>query len=340
MGRSTKQNKITSPELLEKVNPENIRLMEDFITYLKSIQRSDATILSYKNDLEIFFCWCLQKNNNKEFVKVTKRDIISYQNWLINTNGNSPARVRRLKSTLSSLSNYIENVLDDDHPGFKPIIKKVESPINQPVREKTIFTDEQVESILNTLVENKQYEKACCLALAVSSGRRKKELLRYKTSFFKDEYIIYGSLYKSPEKIKTKGRGLGKFIYVYTLSKGFKPYFDLWMEERKKNGVESEWLFYDHEDPAKQINPDTLNSWALTFSRLLGVPFYWHACRHFFTTYLSRMNIPDSVIQSIQNWESAEMCRLYIDTDADEEIGKYFDENGIKSVEKAKLSDL
>lgn len=340
MGRKTQQNKITSPELLEKINPENKRLMDDFITYLKSIQRSDTTVLSYASDLSIFFVWNLLNNNNKFFTKVTKRDIISYQNWLINTNGNSPARVRRLKSTLSSISNYVENVLDDEIKDFKSIVRKVENPVNQSVREKTILTDDQTSDLLAALVNDKQYEKACCLALAVSSGRRKKELLRYKVSFFKDENIIYGSLYKSPEKIKTKGRGLGKFIYVYTLSKSFKPYFDLWMEERKRLGIESEWLFYDHDDPSQQINPDTLNSWALTFSRILGVPFYWHACRHFFTTYLSRMNIPDSVIQSIQSWESAEMCRLYIDTDADEEIGKYFNEDGIKSVDKAKLSDL
>lgn len=340
MGRKTKQNKITSPELLSKINPENKRLLDDFLIYLKSIQRSDTTQISYKNDLEIFFCWNLTNNNNKEFVKITKRDIISYQSWLINTNGNSPARVRRLKSTLSSLSNYIEGVLDEEHPGFKPIIRKVENPVNQAVREKTVMSEDQVDSLLDALVLDKQYEKACCLALAICSGRRKKELLRFKVSFFTDENIIYGSLYKSPEKIKTKGRGLGKFIYVYTLANKFKPYLDLWMEQRAELNIDSEWLFPDLMDISKQLNPDTLNSWAITFSRLLGVPFYWHACRHFFTTYLSNLNIPDSVIQSIVSWESSDMVRLYVDTDADEEIGKYFDENGVKTVDKAKLSDL
>lgn len=31
MARKTKQNKNTSPELLKQVNPENLRLLEDFL---------------------------------------------------------------------------------------------------------------------------------------------------------------------------------------------------------------------------------------------------------------------------------------------------------------------
>lgn len=51
-------------------------------------------------------------------------------------NGNSPARVRRVKAALSSLSNYIENILDDEYEDFRPIIRKIENPQNTPVREK------------------------------------------------------------------------------------------------------------------------------------------------------------------------------------------------------------
>ena len=31
MGRKTRQNKITSPELIAQINPKNIRLMNDFL---------------------------------------------------------------------------------------------------------------------------------------------------------------------------------------------------------------------------------------------------------------------------------------------------------------------
>lgn len=100
MPRKTKMNDLTNPEALSRVNPNNARLKQDFIDYLHSMQRSPGTINGYSNDLDIFFVYCLERLGNKDFAAVTKRDLVSFQNWLINENGNSPARVRRIKSTL------------------------------------------------------------------------------------------------------------------------------------------------------------------------------------------------------------------------------------------------
>ena len=342
MSRKTKKNNLTSEDLIKQVNPENIRLKRDFLSYLASIQRSPSTIRVYENDLDIFFVWNYQYNKNKIFTQITKRDIVAYQYWLLNENENSPARVRRLKATISSLSNYIETICDDDpeFQGFRSIVKKVENPVNQPVRTKTILNDSQLDTLLQKLVNAKQYKKACMLALAMCSGRRRAELVRFKVSYFDDENIIYGSLYKTSEPIKTKGRGNGKFIYCYTLKHKFKPYLDLWLKEREEKGIESEWLFPDPINSSEHMNSDTLNSWAKTFSKMIDVDFYWHCLRHYFTTHLVRMGLPDGVIQDIIGWTSADMLRLYTDIPVDEQIGKYFDENGIKQSPKTSLSNL
>ena len=340
MARKTKHNILTSPETIAAINPENARLAADFLDYLRSTQKSQSTIEVYKNDLDIAFVWAEKYIGNRFFVDWKKRDIVSFQNWLVNENGNSPARVRRIKATLSSLSNYIEAVCDDDFPDFRNIIHKVESPVAQPVREKTVFSDEQLDSLLDKLVELKEYRKACMLALAMCSGRRKSELVRFKTHYFDDENIIFGSLFKTPETVKTKGRGNGKFLYCYTLANKFRPYLKLWIDERKQLGIDSEWLFPDTANPNDHMNPKTLDSWAKTFSCMLGVDFYWHSLRHYFTTHLVRMGLPDGVIQDIIGWTSADMLRLYTDISVDEQLGKYFDENGIKAAPKAALSDL
>ena len=342
MSRKTKMNVLTSEELIKQVNPDNLRLKEDFLSYLRSVQRSPQTIYCYSNDLDIFFVWNAQYNRNKFFPQISKRDLVAYQYWLLNENGNSPARVRRLKSTISSLSNYIETICDDEpeFKDFRSIVKKVENPVNQPVREKTVLKDEQLDALLNHLTEKKKYDKACMLALAMCSGRRKAELVRFKVSYFDDSNVIYGSLYKTPEAVKTKGRGNGKFIHCYTLRHKFKPYFDMWIEERRKRGINSEWLFPQKDNESEHLKPETLNSWANTFTKFLGVDFYWHCLRHYFTTHLVRMGLPDGVIQDIIGWSSADMLRLYTDIPVDEQIGKYFDENGIKTVEKTSISDL
>lgn len=343
MGRKTVYNNITDEESLSQILPENIELSNDFLDYLKSIDRSPNTITQYKSDLDIFFVYNLKNNNNKRFTEITKREFARFQNHALNEWGWSPKRIRRVKSTLSSLSNYIENILDEEeeYSDYRSVIKKIESPVNQTVREKTIFTEEELKSLLDHLVEQKKYRQAAVVALCMYSGRRKAEIPRFKVSFFNDENVLFGSLYKSNEKIKTKGRGSsGKKINVYVLKKQFDPYLKLWMDYRKEKGIESEWLFPSMEDYSKQMSTDTMDGWTDNYTKFLGKDFYYHSLRHFFTTLLAKNNIPANVIQDIIQWQSADMVQLYTDLSADENIGKYFDENGIKQVEQKSLSDI
>lgn len=342
-GRTTVYNKITSDEKIAQVNKENIELMDDFLEYLASIDRSQTTIGSYKNDLLIFWCWNLDYNNNKYFVELTKREVAKFQNYAINEWGWSPKRIRRVKSTLSSMSNYIENILDDEIENFRPIINKIESPVNEAVREKTVLSEEQVDTLLNTLVETGRIQQACAVALAAFCGCRKAEITRFKVDYFKDEYIIFDSLYRTPEKIRTKGRGnkLAKPLTKY-ITIDFKKYFDLWMEKRKELGVESEWLFVTTEDDKwVQIKIATLDSYADTCTRLLELPFYFHCMRHQLCTKLaSKYHLPAKIIQEFFGWNSQDMIGVYDDSEAVDDFGKYFTKDGIKKVEKKSLSDI
>lgn len=341
MGRKTKQNHITTPELIAQINPENARLVKDYLTYLRSMNRSDTTIEAYKSDLDIFFVWVLLNANNKFFIDITKRDLVSYQNWLINENENSPARVRRLKAVISSLSNYIENILDDEYPNYRSIVKKIENPVNTPVRAKTVLDESDCNNLLNKLVERKEYQKACMFALAMASGRRKSELVRFKVSYFDDSNIVYGSLYRTPEKVKSKGRGKqGKLLHFYVLVKQFKPYFDLWMQERERLGIQSEWLFPDPDDATQHLSAQTLNSWAKTYSRLIDKEVYIHCLRHYWTTYLSKQGLPDNVIQEILGWSDGSLVRLYCDLDPIDEFSKYFKDGEIVQNQSNGLGDL
>lgn len=333
LARKTKFNHgLTSPEMMSKVNRDNIQLKIDFLDYLRSIKRSPLTINGYSNDLDIFFCWVLENANNKPFVQITKRELVRFQNWLCEQNQNSPARVRRIKSTISSLSNYIEAILDteDEFKDFRSIVRKIENPALQAVRQKTVLSDEQVEQLLNELTSKGQFEKACAVALAMFSGRRKSELPRFKVSdFAESRKVCDGALYKSAP-IQTKGQSLGKYIPCYTLVKDFQPYLDLWMKYRHENGIESEWLLFDPNNPAEQISISTLNSWAASFSKILDVDFYWHCCRHRYTTYLIRAGIPEGVATEILGWASADMVKIYTDIDAEERIGAYFNDGEIR----------
>ena len=340
MARSTVYNDIVTDELYEKVNPDNKELLEEFIEYLQSTGKSKLTIVNYTSDIKICFIWNLQRNKNKFFIDFTKRDIMKYQNWLLNTLNLSPSRIRRLRSSISSMSNFIENILDEDFSKFRNIVNKIPAPDNHPVREKTVFEDEDIEIILKSLIDDKLYQEACCLALAVGSGARKAELTRFKVNYFDDENIIYGSLYKTPEKIRTKGKG-GKMLHKFTLVNVFKPYLDLWLEERERLGIDNEYLFVTKKNNKWiKAKVSTLDSWAERINHYTDKHFYFHSCRHYYTTHLSEANIPAEVIKEVVGWASVDMVSIYTDTEIDDELGKYFDENGIKQVKQKSLKDL
>lgn len=339
-GRTTVYNEITNKENIAKINKKNIELMNDFLDYLISIDRSKGTINGYKNDLLIFFVWNIENNDNKYFVELTKREISKFQKYAMTDWGWSTNRLSRVKSALSSLSNYIYNILDDEIEDFKPIVRRVESPVKTLRREKTIITDEEVSMVLDTLVEQKRYRAACAFALAAFGGARKSELLRYKVSYFDDCNIMQdASLYKTPEKIQTKGRGTsGKALVKYTLL-DFKKYFDLWMNERKEhNTPDNEYVFCDLLTGETSTVP-TMDSISNTITKILGRPFYFHALRHQLCSRLFRIGLPSDVIQEYFGWSSAEMLGIYNDNEASENFGKYFTKDGIKGSDTS-LSDL
>ena len=329
MARKTKVNFIAHPEILDMCHIQNKFLFDSFLDYLKSTDKANTTIEQYRNDLKIFFCWNYTDNNNKPFIEITKRDYTRFQGKALTDWEWSPKRIRRVKACISSLSNYIENILDeeDEFKNFRSVIKKIESPVNVPVREKTIYTPEELQSVLDMLVSNKKYEIACALALAMYSGRRKSELARFKVSYFDEKNVLFGTLYRTPEKVVTKGRGSkGKLLTLYVLKKEFDPYLKLWLEERECLGITSEWLFPKETNHNEHIDRYALDRWARLLTKLSNKDFYWHSMRHFATTQFCKSNIPNHIIKQIIGWDSLEMVDLYNDTALDDVLGDYFKE--------------
>lgn len=345
VGRTTVYNNLTSEEKLAKVNEENLELEEDYLKHLSTTDRAESTITQYKAALHIFWCWNLDHNKNKHFTEVTKREASKFQNVALNTWGWSPKRMRFVKSVMRSLETYIINILDDEFPDYKRIWDKIENPVNEAVREKSVFTDKELQKLLDSLVEKKEYMKACVLALIIYGGRRKAEIPRFKVSYFDDENLICdGALYKTPEKIKTKGRGRrGKMLYCYTLAKQFKPYLQLWLDERKRLGVTSEWLFPIYRNGEwvdEPIPTTTIDSYSRTFSRMCGKTFYPHCGRHRACSRFVEAGIPASVIKDIFGWGDVSLVDVYSDVEAEDTFDKYFGAEGIKKVEQKGLVDL
>lgn len=353
MGRKTVHNgKIATEEKWNIVNNENKELIEEFLEYCEAGDKSKLTLTNYTSDLRIFFCWNLENNKNEPFYKITKRALIKYQNYLKKELNLGDCRVSRLKSSLSSLSEFCEVVLEEEveeWKGFRNIINKIPRVAKgEPRRKKTVIKTKELELFLDKLVELGKIQQACCIALGAFGGARKSELGRFKIEWFNDDNIVYGCWWKSFEKIECKGKGDHR-LFKYTFKPKFDKYLNLWIEERKKLNIESEWLLVSKSaNGFVQASESTLDGWNRSilnnsFKQVADDEFYFHSLRHYFVSWLKAQKLPNEIVVEIMGWKVGSgdtMVAIYNDINVNDEMNKYFSEEGIVEIEEGNMSKL
>jgi len=341
MGRTTIYNNGLT-ENIDKISSQNKELLQSALSYYKSLDRTATTLTTYKNQLEIFFCWNYKENGDKFFIDLRKRDFINFIGYVRTELKASSSRIASFKAVLSSFSNAIEIMYDMEYPNFRNLVRNLETVIKTPVREKTVLSEEQVDEFLTKLVEDEKYQLACYLALLASSGSRKSELIQMKVRFFDENHEVFdGFMYKT-DNIRSKGRGsAGKVISRYVIKPTFRPYLDLWLKEREEKGIESEYLFVTKKNgewvPAKI---STMDSFASSISKIFDIDFYNHCVRHYFCTKLKRNKLPDEIVVGILQWSSPDMVKIYNDIPQEESLSQYFDKDGFKEAEVKTIKDI
>ena len=131
MGRTTVYNNITNQENISKINKKNIELMNDFLDYLISTDRSKGTVNGYKNDLLIFFCWNLSENEKNDYINdqnlafANRFDETTNNYWdgwtttvALNTEVKSPlSSDKSAKVTLAAMKNANDEFISDAAAG-------------------------------------------------------------------------------------------------------------------------------------------------------------------------------------------------------------------------------
>jgi integrase len=291
--------------------------------------------------LKVFFVWVMEKAKNKHFTEVNKRDYIKFQGYCLNDLGHSPARIRTIRSSISSLGIYVENILDDVYEDFRSVILKIEAPKLAKVREKTIVTFEECEAVCEKLYQEGRYQLSAFLAVAVYSGMRKQELTRllYK-DFTENKNIVYKAFYKT-SPIKLKG-DIHKKDNKLVWNKCDK-YLNAWIEQRERDGIDCDYLFIRKENEKYyQMKVATANSFAQSLDKYFDSKLYMHSLRHCLCTNLLKMGVPIEVVQVLLSHSSSAVTAIYDDREKDESLGAFEDFFSGKdtNIEKKGLGDL
>lgn len=327
VARKTFRKQITTEELKAEINPQNLKLAERFLKNF-STRSSEKSVKVYKSNFNIFFCWNLIYNDNKFFTDIKKIDLMDFFDYCINELKWSSNRFTNMRSSLSSLSTFIENILDEDYPNFRNLVEKISKPPKETVREKTILTDKQINKLMNHLTQNKLTQQACFLALAFGSGARISELFRFDIDIIDIENtVIDGVFIETLDKIQIKGHGRnGKKELRYIVKDIFVPRYLEWLKERevimKENGKDHNFLFIkiDGDPCTEDIARRWMSSWGKFLTQDIEtnpsgneIHFYAHCIRHLTVSWLSRCGIESELIVEIFKWTSPEMFMIYND---------------------------
>ena len=329
MARKTFRKVITTPEKIEMIESSNKKLVDRFLRYM-SQTKSEGTIRVYKSNFDIFFCWNLDYNENKPFEKIKKIDLQDFFAFCTEELQYSPNRFAQMHSSLSSLSTYIENQLDEieRYENFRNIVQKIEKPVKEPVRKKTIIPPEKIDELTEELRKQSEkdpyiFQQALYIILSVSAGTRLNETLRITTDIIDENVTAFDGLFLvTKEQIKTKGRGrTGKMLYKYIIKDLFLPWYKEWLPIRatimKENNVKEHNAIFIKRN-GEPIKTNSIGLWTDKWSDMTGLDIYPHSFRHYFVTYLSRIGLEAELIQSIVGWTSSDMVAIYNDLRIDE----------------------
>lgn len=289
--RPTNSGSYGTVEKRNLFNPQNIQLLEEFLSYCSSKGMSKESIIQYKNKVEIFFVWLLERKDNKSFIEVNKKDIMLWQSEKVNE-GKSSSTVRQIRSALSSLSKYIEDICDE-YKDFKNIINKIPAPKTKYIREKTYLPDSDFIMLKEELKKRNEWQKLCYLSLAYDAASRKSECHQTlkQIDFVKNETMIV--------------IGKGGKTFTQAFSDETAGYMKEWLKIRGEDNCDKLFVIKTQKGIVKPISKNTLNGWCKYFSKVykdLTGKDEWIYPHSFKTNRLSNLyhedNIPLEVVQS------------------------------------------
>lgn len=231
------------PEVTEEmwlqVNDDYRTLAEEFITVQ---DLSPASKKQYTSVLRQFGWYMCSSMNNKFFYKISKRDFMRYLSYLRDNRKMSSSAIGLRKSIVSSLCNFIENIIAEDEENYKSFRNFTRGlppiPKNR-VYEKVKVTKDEYDTMMSLLEADENWLGMAWLATAFRVGARRSEIIQFKTEIL-DYSVPDGQSYVLSHIVRGKGKSTDGKPLEYMIPLDVIPYWRKWVESR---GYESEYIF-------------------------------------------------------------------------------------------------
>jgi integrase len=320
--RASKLPEVTD-ELWKSVNEDYRLLVEEFI----SVQNhSPQTKIQYTSGLRQFGFFVQQSMNGKALHKITKRDFLRYLSYLRDDRKMSSSAINLKKACVSSLCNYIENVVaddDDNYKQFRNFTRGLPAIPKNRVYDKVKVTYDEFQEMMKVLETDENYLGMAWLSTAFLVGSRRSELIQFKKEIINYK-IPEGQNYVLSHIVRGKGKSTDGKPLEYMIPLEVLPYWKKWINVR---GYESEYVFTTrYQGEIRQMS----STWADNFcvevlSNILGRRINVHIFKNSCITYHLERGVDINLVSKfIAHHENVSTTQIYDLRDFEDEKNGIF----------------
>lgn len=150
-----------------------MKVLDEFIEYLKNEEKSINTIKGYAADLKDYFKW-FEESFSKDFKILLRQNVLEYKSYLQNIRRNNAKTINHKLSSLLKYNHYLvskhiqDDIVIDAHDKIK-IQLEYASP--------TKVTEAEVKQFLQTVLESRNTRNYALMVLLAYTGVRISEAL-------------------------------------------------------------------------------------------------------------------------------------------------------------------
>lgn len=285
-------------EKLQNVNPETLAIMQKYKIDMSMRNLSPRTQLHYIYDLEQWFIYILDHQQNRSIKELTDDDITEFIYFCM-SKGNNSERIKLRLATISAVYRFMrkKKMIRENPTEFIDRPKKGLKIIQQ-----TYLTAEQVAMMREKLIGNNNLQLRVYAMLSLSTMARVNAIasIRWDQIDFENK-IIKGVVEKE-----------GKIVDLYFSDEVKYLLIQLKNQRKENNRNDYGWLFFSGRNKDKPINVGTLGVWCKRIGAMIGVPtLHPHDFRHSGATLLKNAGMALEDVSTLLNHDSTQTTKKF-----------------------------
>ncbi len=301
MAERSKRITLYDPAKAEQVNEETKALLKKYKMDMEIRELSNNTILQYVSDLQQWFIYVLDNQDNKSALEITEDDLTEFF-YFCKTEGNNSRRIKRRMASISAFYKYLRKK--------RMIIENPCEFIDRPKKDvdvlvQTFLTQEQVFLMKFLLNENvkqgKKYAKEIQLyaLFSLSTMARVNAVANIKWDQVDFTERTCNDVLEKEGKIVTLYYSENVKELMYELKK-----------ERADKGIDDGGYVFGRN--GKSVGPEVLTNWAHKIGRMIGVPtLHPHDFRHSGSQLLKLSGCPIEQISELLNHSGLDVTKKH-----------------------------